>query len=121
MSITSQLPKLWAGPGEIWYHSETTSGLRAQTSGLGNFDLETQECTFLGCLEDGAARAHTLCGENTEIFNNSWDLNAYVNEVKDTRRDNEETIILEGKAPESQSSSSVDHPVELGIVPQSTR
>ena len=44
--------------------------------------METQKLTFLGCLEDGAARAHTLCGENTEAFNNSQDLNAYINEVR---------------------------------------
>ena len=49
--------------------------------GLGGFDLETQKLTFLGCLEDGVARVHTFCGQNTEAFNNTGDLNAYINEV----------------------------------------
>ena len=44
--------------------------------------METQKLTFLGCLEDGVARAHTLCGQNTEAFNNTIDLNAYINEVR---------------------------------------
>ena len=59
-----------------------TFRLQAHTSGLGGFNLETLNLTFLGCLEDGVARAHTLCGENTEAFNNTCDLNAYVNEVR---------------------------------------
>ena len=59
-----------------------TFRLRAHTSGLEAFMLDTQKLTFLGCLEDGAARAHTLCGQNTEAFNNTIDLNAYINEVR---------------------------------------
>ena len=51
-------------------------------SGLDRFPSQTQKLTFLGCLENGAARAHTLCGEGTEAFTKSCDLDAYITEVR---------------------------------------
>ena len=75
------MPKFRAKPREIWRNFETTFRLRAHTLGLEGFLLPTQKLTFLECLEDSAARAHTLCGETSDAFNNTPDLNAYINEV----------------------------------------
>ena len=62
MSIIGQLPKFKAKQGEVWKRFATTFNLRTKTSRLDIFEVVDQKLTFLGCLEDGAARAHTLVG-----------------------------------------------------------
>ena len=46
------------------------------------FDVLDQKLTFLGCLEDGAARAHTLCRENSVAFTQTFTLDAYIAKVR---------------------------------------
>ena len=61
MSIIGQLPKFRARQGEVWRSFEMAFKLRTRTSRLDIFTVFDRKITFLGCLEDGAAKAHTLC------------------------------------------------------------
>ena len=61
---------------------ETTFRLRTSSSGLNLFSAYDQKVVFLGCLEEGAARAHVLCGENTQVFQMARTLDALMEKVK---------------------------------------
>ena len=82
MKIVGRLPKFRAEQGEIWKNFETTFRLRTASSSLALFDVFDQKVVFLGCLEKGAARAHVLCGEKTQVFQMAGTLDALIEKVK---------------------------------------
>ena len=61
---------------------ETSFRLRTASSGLGLFSVFDQKVVCLGCLEKGAARAHRLCGEKTQVFQMVGTLDALIEKVK---------------------------------------
>ena len=82
MSIIGQLPQFKAKQGEVWRNFKTSFKLRTKTSRLDIFPVFDQQVTFLGCLEDGAARAHILCRESSQIFLTTSTLDTYISKVR---------------------------------------